>query len=431
MLYRLLYVCLLAFCFTVAPCPAEAAGITNYDKLITADYWTAQSKDGDKLILDEKGVKNFNKQVNAASRTVPDLLAYPASISGDSLRTRIMDYAVLEDDLYLNGNKVSENYKSILRKQTNTARLAAETKVRYAVTVRRSSMRILPTGEGLYYYAGDRDFDALQQTELDPGEPVIVLHESSNKFFYYVQAVNYCGWISKFDIAFTDKGTWKDFADPESFLIVTDASIKLKVGAEQVLYQQGAKLPIVSEKGSVYTVVAPVRKKDGTLGKEELWLRKDRKDIHEGYLPYTANNIIRSAFKFHGMPYGWGGLKNSVDCSSLIFNAYRSVGIILPRDADQQEYSAGKHISLEGLDSRQRMEKINTLAPGAGLYMDGHALLYIGKINAIPYAIHSLGSYYDKGQRYVVMEVVVSDLSLQRSNGNAFVDELTTLAQFR
>ena len=431
MLYRLLCVCLLAFCCVARPGFAEAAGITNYEKLVSSQYWTEQNKDGDKVILDEKGVQAFNAKIREASRTVPDLLSYPATVSGDSLRTKIMDYAVLEDDLYLHGNKVSENYKNILRKQTNTGKLASSVNVRYAVTVRRSSMRILPTGEGLFYYAGDRNFDALQQTELDPGEPLIVLHESANKFFYYVQAVNYCGWISKYNIAFTDKSTWEDFASPKNFVVITDANVQLKVGSEQVLYQQGARLPLVNERGSLYTVLAPLRKKDGSLGTQELLLLKSRKDIHKGYLPYTSNNIIRSAFKFYGMPYGWGGMKNSVDCSSLIFNAYRTVGIILPRDADQQEASAGTSLLLAGLDENQRLEKICSLQPGAGMYMDGHAMLYIGKINAVPYAIHSLGSYYKEGQRYVMMEVVVSDTTLCRSNGNSFTDELTTLDQFK
>ena len=40
-------------------------------------------------------------------------------MSGDALKTRIMDYSILDDDLYLHGNKVSENYKNILRKQSN------------------------------------------------------------------------------------------------------------------------------------------------------------------------------------------------------------------------------------------------------------------------------------------------------------------------
>ena len=76
---------------------------------------------------------------------------------------------------------------------------------------------------------------------LDPGEPVAVLHTSANGYFYYVQAVNYSGWVSKYNVAMTDKNTWSSFVKPQKFLVVTDAEYNLKTDGEQVLYQQGAR----------------------------------------------------------------------------------------------------------------------------------------------------------------------------------------------
>lgn len=70
----------------------------------------------------------------------------------------------------------------------------------------------------------------------------------------------------------------------------------------------------------------PVRTKEGKLQEEKVVLAANA-SLHEGYLPYTTNNIIRSAFKFYDSVYGWGGLQQSVDCSSFISNAYRTVGI--------------------------------------------------------------------------------------------------------
>ncbi len=430
MLQKILSVLLLALCCWCSPLLVSAAGITNYGPLVTPDYWTAQNKTGEQVLLDAQGVAAFNVKIRAASRSVVDLENYPTGMSGSSLKTKIMDYQILDDDLYLHGNKVSENYKNILRKQTNTAAIPSQVTARYAVVVRRSSLRNLPTGEGLFYYAADTDFDALQETELDPGEPVIVLHQSENKFFYYVQSINYSGWISTYNIAFTDKRSWNDFVKPDDFLVVTDAGLTLKVGSEQVLYQQGARLPLAGKSGGYYTVVVPVRNKDGTLAKQKLTVPESRA-VHEGYLPYTANNIIRAAFKFYGMPYGWGGLKNSVDCSSLMYNAYRTVGIILPRNADEQEASAGRKSVFTDAGSEPRSAVINKLLPGAGLYMDGHVVMYIGRINNVPYAIHALGSYFNKNGLQRVMKVVVSDLTLTRGNGNTFIDDLHTAVEFR
>ena len=421
MLYRFICACIFSMLLAF-PLGAAASGITNYDKLVSADFWCQKNPQGNQVILDAQGVQAFNEKVRHASSSVPDLLNYPASISGFDMKAKIMNYTILEDELYLHGNKVSENYKKILRSQTNANSIPAKVVPRYGVIVRRSSLRNLPTGEGLFYYAGDTDFDALQETELAPGEPVVVLHQSANKFFYYIQSLNYSGWISTFNIALTDAKTWRQFADPEEFLVVTDSNLTLKIGSEQVVYQQGSKLPLLRS-SEVYQVLTPMRKKDGTLMTEELFIKKDNTAVHEGYLPYTSNNIIRSAFKFYGMPYGWGGMKKSVDCSSLLFNAYRTVGITLPRNADEQETTAGVIHSLDGQTDGQKLAVINQLIPGSGLYMDGHCLMY---------GLHALGSYVNaKGERVVTMKVVVSDLTLRRGTGESFLESMTSAVEFK
>ena len=190
MLYRFICACIFSMLLAF-PLGAAASGITNYDKLVSADFWCQKNPQGNQVILDAQGVQAFNEKVRHASSSVPDLLNYPASISGFDMKAKIMNYTILEDELYLHGNKVSENYKKILRSQTNANSIPAKVVPRYGVIVRRSSLRNLPTGEGLFYYAGDTDFDALQETELAPGEPVVVLHQSANKFFYYIQSLNY------------------------------------------------------------------------------------------------------------------------------------------------------------------------------------------------------------------------------------------------
>ena len=147
--------------------------------------------------------------------------------------------------------------------------------------------------------------------------------------------------------------------------------------------------------------------------------------------PALSNNIVRSAFRFYGMPYGCGGLKDSVDCSALVLNAYRTVGIYLPRNTDEQAATAGTRNLLESLDNAQRLSVIRDLQPGACLYMDGHVVMYIGQINGAPYAIHALGSHFVKGERQREMLVVVSDLTLQRSSGNTFLEDLHTAVEFK
>lgn len=428
MLKRFLCLCMLCLCCVAMP--ANAAGITNFSKLVTADYWIENNTDGDIVMLDAKGVEAFNKAIRKASPTVIDLADYPETVKGRAVKNRISNFEALDEDLYLRGNKVSDNYKGILRQQVNASAVASNVEVKYAVVVRRSNLRNLPTGEGLFYFAADKDFDALQETTLDPCEPVVVLHTSENGQFHYVQSVNYSGWVSTYDIAFTDRGTWLQYVAPKKFVVIVGKSVKLKTWGETVEYQQGSRIPIhhVEEAGYVLNVAG--RGKDGNLDKVKVKVAKSVA-LNEGYLPYTSNNILRGAFKFYGMPYGWGGLKNSVDCSSLLYNVYRTVGIYLPRNADEQESSAGIHIDLGRMDDEGKLTAIKQLVPGAGLYMDGHCMLYLGKSNDVPFVLHSLGSYYNNGKTIRTMRVVVSDLTLGRHTGNSMLGDLTTAIEYK
>lgn len=65
------------------------------------------------------------------------------------------------------------------------------------------------------------------------------------------------------------------------------------------------------------------------------------------------------------------------------------------------------------------------------MYMDGHCVIYLGHSNDVPYVIHALGSYYQNGRRISTMRVVVSDLSLGRSSGVSFLNDLTTAKVFK
>jgi cell wall-associated NlpC family hydrolase len=51
-----------------------------------------------------------------------------------------------------------------------------------------------------------------------------------------------------------------------------------------------------------------------------------------------AGDPLEEARAFLGTPYEWGGMTDrGIDCSGLVHMAYRRLGRIVPRDADQQE----------------------------------------------------------------------------------------------
>lgn len=63
----------------------------------------------------------------------------------------------------------------------------------------------------------------------------------------------------------------------------------------------------------------------------------------------NITNVIRTGRSYIGTPYKWGGnTKAGIDCSGLIYNAYKTIGVNLPRTAKEQS-KTGKKRGWEGL----------------------------------------------------------------------------------
>ncbi|MBP2632581.1 MAG: Dipeptidyl-peptidase 6 [Firmicutes bacterium] len=343
---------------------------------------------------------------------------------------------ILAERFYHQGVLVTDKYKKSLLDKCNFTALYGMQTLKYGVTVRHSNLRGLPTNDALYSSAEDTEFDNLQETAIDPSEPVILLHQSLDNDFYFIQTYNAYGWVAAKDIAMiNERISWLRYIKPEWFFVVIDKSFQLNVQGEKLLYQMGSKLLIQCIANDQVKVVVPTRKANGYL--EEIAIAiTPSSSLHKGYLTYTRNHLLEQGFRFLDEPYGWGGLHDSVDCSSLVNAVYRSVGIDLPRNSGQQENAAGIHYTMHGLSRKERYQLISELQPGDTLHMNGHVMMYLGEINNTPYVLHSLGSYtnhFTDGsyEKVAVMQVVVSDLNLKRYNGMTFIDDLTTAVSFR
>ena len=87
-----------------------------------------------------------------------------------------------------------------------------------------------------------------------------------------------------------------------------------------------------------------------------------------------GGKIVRAAQSLVGTPYVWGGTSASgVDCSGLVYLAYKSIGVNLPRVSYQQA-NAGRRVALGSLQAGDLVAWNNsTRNPGAD-----HIAIYIG-----------------------------------------------------
>lgn len=379
------------------------AAIEVTDERATPEYWTNKNLDGDEIILSAQEISQLNSQMRMLDNYSADLKNYPTTISAANLKARIIQAT---SDVGL-GQHSSQNLNSII----------GEANVFYAVTMERVNIRLLPqswTGE---------NFDKMQGTALDPAEAVAVMFESSDGQFVFVQARNYFGWVERSKLAFTSRENWLKYVKPENFIVVTANKKSVEVDGKNILFQMGAVIPIDNDDENFWYAQIPTDD-GGRLSEVTVKIPKDE-TVHKNFLPCTTNNFVRQSFKFLGDVYGWGGLKDSVDCSAFTSDIYRSMGIEIPRDADRQKLCMPIIAEFDKQSYDERIRILKQSPTGSLLFKPGHVLMLLGNDDKdTPIAIHAASSYYLDDKKIYVSKVLVSELSYQNDYGVSTVQSL-------
>jgi hypothetical protein len=244
------------------------------------------------------------------------------------------------------------------------------------------------------------------------------------------------------------------YVDKTPYRVVTAALVRTVVTPEhpavsQLQLDMGTRVPFdpdwpadepVNGQGpyASWVIELPVRNGDGSLGFTHALLQHNT-DTRAGYLPLTRADIIRQAFKFLGERYGWGDAYDGRDCSGFVSDAYRSMGVLMPRNTSAQSVSpAANRTSFDASTSRaERMRAVQSLEVGDLVYIPGHVMMVIGRLHGQPYVIHDvLGATFfgaDGKLRHVKLnEVSVTPLLPLRFNGHeTFVDRMTAIVRIR
>ena len=391
--------------------------------LCTPAAWTTQS--GNTVLASPARIKALNQQME---KTIfgDTITGLGDTISGSQL-TQYVNALGMEDDLYVQGAPLGSAAASKLKSDAK-ANIRPSNKVRYGVLVDRVDLKTFPTLSRAFSDPSDRHFDSWQETAVDPATPVRIYHTNPQGNFIFVRTPHYRGWVPTNKVAVTDAKTWQTYAQPAAPAVGTGRLLSLTAGSKPQLYQMGAVIPTQGGK-----LLLPTRDAKGYLQIDPVKASYGP-NLHQGYLPYTANNIVTMAFKHLGAPYGWGGMENSVACSSLAQDVYRTVGIELPRNGDEQARALGGR-NLRGLSHDQKMAVIGSAAPGSILFTPYHVMLVLGNYQGTPYMIHSLASYGQPTASGVVknrvMQVVVSQVDLLGGSGNPLVNQMTEMATVR
>lgn len=181
-----------------------------------------------------------------------------------------------------------------------------------------------------------------------------------NGSWYYIQSPDeYLAWIDAGALTFPDQDKLDAYHNSDKVMYMNDfgfcyasADLDSEVISDLVA---GDILRKTSQQGSFVQVVLP----DGRYGYVPTSSVEDLHEIASSGIP-DWSEIKKTAYKFMGRPYMWGGTSGKgVDCSGFTKMVYYLNGLELPRDASQQVHS-GMEIPLD--------DDLSKLQPGDFLF---------------------------------------------------------------
>lgn len=343
-----------------------------------------------------------------------------------------MAYARWAFDLFDANNSYGENYlpksEEFFSHMLDEASL--DELMSYAskgVMIQNSSLRAMPTSRMIFLdptKAGEGfPFDYLQTSAIYANEPVVISHYSKSKKWIYVVASFASGWVRSSEVAFVDD----DLASRiESCDLVVSTRDKEAIYNENGLFLFGSRVGMIFYKPQIYAKSHKALAFARDLDAKSVEMLVDLDPSVFKPLPLELNmaNIEQIYAELYKNIYGWGGMYDERDCSSMVRDLFMTFGKWLPRNSKEQA-QMGKQISLLGLSGEAKLELIKKegVAFRTLIYKKGHIMLYVGTLDDEVVVFHNTWGVRTKDAlgkegRYVVGGAIYSTLRLGKELKN-------------
>ncbi len=423
---------------------------------LSASFWVEQLEKNRKVLKTETEISEFNNRVFSTDQHMVDLDLFPDLLSGQQVKESIQAISKpYKSELYhVNGEILNSEGYGKYTAELGLENIGESVRVQFALVVTRSDMRTYPTDDSFYKSRENQNLDRFQENGLFPGDALAVLHVSANREWSFVQSYNYAAWVKSKDIAIGDRQTILEYKNAARFLVITGDKVITAYNPEitvlsELQLDMGVRLPLADraiENNRLYgqnpytsfTVLLPVRNSTGKLEIKPALIARN-KDVNKGYIPFTRENIIHQAFKFLGERYGWGHSNNARDCTGFVMEIYKTFGIQMPRNTGQQGSGTFGENTRFGPAStlEEKLQILHGMDVGDLIYVPGHVLMYIGKVDGQPYVIHdvSVFRYTDANGEYyegLLNGVSVTPfIPLYGSRESKYIDLMYNIKQIR
>jgi len=401
--------------------------------MLKPEYWIKRAQYPDRVYMSKWAVMRINKFVRQEGYQIDPFEESPW-VEGRRIRGYIEEkheelrsWKKYDSD----GNKLKDKgFEKSMRRLTRPDRVPDRVRVRYGMTIRRTQVRMLPTGAPLQRQPHDPDFDILVQTQVEAGTPVAIYHPSADGRWFFVLTSQCTGWVRKADLCWSDSPkAFRKFEEAERYLVVTGREAGVyrdrELGNPACGVAMGGWIPLLGEEPGRFIVLMPDA---GSRGEVEFYSGyvSKREDVREGYPDMTDRNVLIQCFKWLGATYRWGHVGRTTDCSGFILSVLRTFGYQLQRSSDLEIRSFGL-LAMPTDPGRKEVRLANLVPFRTLLGFDGHIGLYLGQVGERHYIIHACNGYWKRSggrdREVIIRSVIVSDLSLGENGKNGSLME--------
>lgn len=423
---------------------------------LQVEYWLQRLPQAKTLLLTQEQIALRNQDTFAVQPEMREIAAIPLQLSRAELTARIQQVSGIPTSprFLADSTPVSAAQWASIQQQLNSAGIQAQNPTRFALVTQRALMVAMPTELRVFNDAMALDLNRLQETAVFVGEPVAVLHQSTDAQWFFVQNYHYTGWVKAEALALGTREQVLNYAKREPFLVITGAKaitnyVPQLPAISELQLDMGVRLPQLhpaqvghnihgQNPHSSFIVELPTRDANGLLQFIPALIARNQ-DVHQGYLPYTTEHVLRQAFKYLGQRYGWGYDYNSVDCTGFLVDVFRTFGLLMPRNSGQQGYGAfGQNTRFaEQTPHAEKLAVLRHAQPGDFIYRPGHVMLYLGESHGEPFVIHAvfdLAYFTQQGAFYrgVLNSVAVTPLTpLHLTPEQSYLDRLYAIKSLR
>jgi hypothetical protein len=410
-------------------------------------FWTEKLSTPDALIMTEDEILMFNRENLDKEVYLRDVFAIADVLSAEEIKEEIiplLEWVESKPFFGHDGFPLTEGFYRQIQALIDLESSSGEIRVSWGLVVRETNLRVLPTIEMGMNEESDYQFDYFQMSILSVGTPFASIRETRGGQWHFIITPYASGWVHAADVGISKhKEEVSDYITRTPFLVVTGPRIVVYTGmGDKKRYltklRLGVRIPLLHEDEDFFRVSIPVRDTDGTLAFHRGYIEKPAL-LSRGYLPYTAENVIKVSFSMIGERYGWGGMWEQWDCSAFVRDVFSTFGFVLPRNSTSQSRvgaSLGKF--TEETLTHDKHAIIEGAHPGITLLrLPGHVMIYVGSHENKHYVIHESWAYRtrDRWGRSKLMgigRVTVSELTLGRGGKRgSLIQRITDVVEIR